>query len=97
MDITCRLCKNQSTKEDSIHLWSNCEAQARKIARKKAIAQCRLKVKKAPSAEARARLANQLINFENFIWSHDELYSFLQNHSIVSLMEDFEEEQNVIR
>ena len=81
----------------SIHIWSKCDAQTIKIARKKAIAQCRLKVRKAPSSEARARLANKLINFENFVWSNYELCSFLRNESIVSLMEDFEGEQIVIR
>ena len=97
MDLTCRLCHTPHSKEDSIHIWATCKSIPVKIARKRAIAQCRLKVRKAPSSEARARLANKLINFENFVWSHYELCQFLRNDSIVSLMEDFEGEQNVTR
>ena len=97
MDLTCHLCNQPNTKEDSIHIWATCESQAIKIARKKAIAQCRLTIRKAPSSEAQARLADLLINFPNFVWSKYELCQFLPNESVMSLMENHKEEQFVSR
>ena len=68
-------------------------------ARNKATALCRLKLKKAPNSEARARLAQSLINFNfpNFKWSPVELCQFLMNASMAQLMNDPKEEENVTR
>ena len=55
------------------------------------------KNRKAPISEAQARLADLLINFPNFVWSKYELCQFLRNESVMSLMENHEEEQFVSR
>ena len=88
MDQTCRLCKQKGSREDSIHIWSECTYHKIQTARNKATALSRLKIKKASSSEARTRLANSLINFNflNFVWSPAELCQFLMNDSIAQLM-----------
>ena len=97
MDLTCRLCQKPNIKEDSIHIWSTCNSQEIQTSRKGAIAQSRLRVRKAPSSKAPARLANSLINFTNFVWSKYELYQFLRNASVMLLMYDYKGEQTVTR
>ena len=89
MDLTCRLCYQPNTMEDSKHIWSTCDSQTIKMARKWAIAQCRLKIRKAPCSEVWVWLANLLNNFTNFIWSQNELSQFIWNESVMMLLEDY--------
>ena len=99
MDQTCRLCKLENSREDSIHLWLTCTDPNIQAARNKVRALCRLQIKRAPNSESRARLANSLKNFNypNFVWSPAEVCQFIMNRSVAQLMDDYEEEQLVTR